>query len=219
MWEALLNFLFPPRCPLCHAYVEERGDWCGKCQQETLQLHRLPLARPMCTVIAEAWAFGVYRGGLRDLIRALKYQGRRSTLPYINKLLQAGLEKPQLPQMLAGLDIAMAVPLHKTREKQRGFNQAELIFKDFLQQAGLSWQSQLLRQRPTESMYKLGEQERRQNVKNAFAVQSPAAVTGKNILLVDDIMTTGATLQACAEVLKAAGASKICALVLASDHQ
>lgn len=219
MWETLLNFIFPPHCPLCHAYVEERGLWCPHCLQETLKLQRLPLKVPMQKAIAEAWAFGVYRGGLQSIIKALKYRGRRSTLPYIDTLLRAGLADKQLHHILSGVDMAVAVPLYPAKEKQRGFNQAELIFKNFLQAADIPLTRQLVRLRATVSMYQLSEQERRQNLKNAFAVTAAKAVTGKNILLVDDILTTGATLHECAKVLKAAGAGTIYALVLASDHR
>ena len=219
MWETLLNFIFPPHCPLCHAYVEERGLWCPHCLQETLKLQRLPLKVPMQKAIAEAWAFGVYRGGLQSIIKALKYRGRRSTLPYIDTLLRAGLADKQLHNILSGVDMAVAVPLYPAKEKQRGFNQAELIFKNFLQAADIPLTRQLVRLRATVSMYQLSEQERRQNLKNAFAVTAAKAVTGKNILLVDDILTTGATLHECAKVLKAAGAGTIYALVLASDHR
>ena len=219
MWETLLNFIFPPHCPLCNAYVEERGLWCPHCLQETLKLQRLPLKVPMQKAIAEAWAFGVYRGGLQSIIKALKYRGRRSTLPYIDTLLRAGLADKQLRHILSGVDMAVAVPLYPAKEKQRGFNQAELIFKNFLQAADIPLTRQLVRLRATVSMYQLSEQERRQNLKNAFAVTAAKAVTGKNILLVDDILTTGATLHECAKVLKAAGAGTIYALVLASDHR
>ena len=205
MWETLLNFIFPPHCPLCHAYVEERGLWCPHCLQETLKLQRLPLKVPMQKAIAEAWAFGVYRGGLQSIIKALKYRGRRSILPYIDTLLRAGLADKQLGHILAAVDMA--------------FKQAELIFKNFLQAADIPVTRQLVRLRATVSMYQLSEQERRQNLKNAFAVTAAKAVTGKNILLVDDILTTGATLHECAKVLKAAGAGTIYALVLASDHR
>lgn len=219
MWETLLNFIFPPHCPLCHAYVEERGLWCPHCLQETLKLQRLPLKVPMQKAIAEAWAFGVYRGGLQSIIKALKYRGRRSTLPYIDTLLRTGLADKQLRHILSGVDMAVAVPLYPAKEKQRGFNQAELIFKNFLQAADIPLTRQLVRLRATVSMYQLSEQERRQNLKNAFAVTAAKAVTGKNILLVDDILTTGATLHECAKVLKTAGAGTIYALVLASDHR
>lgn len=219
MWETLLNFIFPPHCPLCHAYVEECGLWCPHCLQETLKLQRLPLKVPMQKAIAEAWAFGVYRGGLQSIIKALKYRGRRSTLPYIDTLLRTGLADKQLRHILSGVDMAVAVPLYPAKEKQRGFNQAELIFKNFLQAADIPLTRQLVRLRATVSMYQLSEQERRQNLQNAFAVTAAKAVTGKNILLVDDILTTGATLHECAKVLKAAGAGTIYALVLASDHR
>lgn len=219
LWESLLDFIFPPHCPVCHAYVEQRGGWCPHCLQATLQLQRLPLSVPMQSALAEAWAFGIYREGLQSIIKSLKYRGRRSALPYIDTLLRSGLTDAQLGNLLKSVNLATAVPLYPDKEKQRGFNQAELIFRNFLQEAAIPYARLLARQRPTTSMYKLSEQERRANVKNAFAVTSAKAVKGKNILLVDDILTTGATLQECAKVLKAAGAEKIFALVLASDHR
>jgi ComF family protein len=149
----------------------------------------------------------------------LKYQGQRSNLAYIEQFLQAAGEQPVVRKLLSGIELAVPVPLYSAKEKQRGFNQAELIFKNFLQAADIPLTRQLVRLRATVSMYQLSEQERRQNLQNAFAVTAAKAVTGKNILLVDDILTTGATLHECAKVLKAAGAGTIYALVLASDHR
>jgi ComF family protein len=218
MWETLLNFIFPPHCPLCHAYVEERGLWCPHCLQETLKLQRLPLKVPMQKAVAEAWAFGVYRGGLQSIIKALKYRGRRSTLPYIDTLLKAGLADKQLRHILSGVDMAVAVPLYPAKEKQRGFNQAELIFGDFLTSQHIPMRRLLNRTRATRPMYELSEQERTENLKNAFAVTEAKALQGKNVLLVDDIFTTGSTMMECARVLKQAGACSVTGLVMASDH-
>lgn len=216
--EWLLDFLFPPHCPLCHAYVESRGSWCPDCLQQALQPHRLPLSVPMQAVIADAWALGVYRGSLRDLIRHLKYQKRRSNLPYIESLLRAAGEKPQLAKMLSRLDSAVPVPLFPAKERERGFNQAELIFGSFLHNRQIPLQRLLQRTRATRPMYELREKERAANLKGAFALAEGAGVSGKNILLVDDIFTSGATASECAKVLKKAGAKEIYVLVLASDH-
>ena len=80
LWEMLLDFLFPPHCPLCHAYVEKKGGWCPACLTQALQPHRLPLSVPMHAFLADAWALGLYKDSLRDLIRHLKYQKQRSNL-------------------------------------------------------------------------------------------------------------------------------------------
>ena len=91
MVEAILDFLFPPRCPGCGAYTEQRGDWCAECLARTLQVHRLPLAAEMRQALDGAWAMGIYHGALRRLILGLKYQKKKSTLPYLHSFLQAAL--------------------------------------------------------------------------------------------------------------------------------
>lgn len=219
VWETLLNFLFPPHCPLCHAYVEERGAWCPGCLAMALQPHRLPLSVPMQAVLAEAWAFGVYKGSMRDLIRHLKYQGKRSNLPYIENLLAEAGKLPPVQKMLSGIDLAVPVPLYPAKERQRGFNQAELIFGKFLASQNIPLERLLSRTRATKPMYELSGRERAENLKNAFAVTDKKALQGKAVLLVDDILTTGATMMECVRVLRAAGAGSVHALVLASDHK
>lgn len=214
-----MDFLFPPHCPLCHAYVEKRGGWCPDCLTQALQLHRLPLSVPMRNSLDDAWALGLYKGSLRDLIRHLKYQKQRSNLPYIAAFLQAAAGEAQVKELLGRMDIAVLVPLHPAKEKQRGFNQAELIFGEFLTSRNIPMMRLLHRIRATRPMYELSEQERSENLKNAFAVTEAKALAGKNILLVDDILTTGATMTECAKVLKNAGAKSVHALVLASDHK
>ena len=217
--DFLWDFLFPPHCPLCHAYVETRGAWCPQCLLRALQPHRLPLSVPMQAVLADAWAFGVYKDSLRDLIRHLKYQGKRSNLPYIETLLIEAGRLPQVQKLLAGIDLAIPVPLYPAKEKQRGFNQAERIFSSFLTRQNIPLRALLARTRPTRPMYALSEQERAANLKDAFAVIEAKALQGKNILLVDDIFTTGGTMLECARVLRQAGADTVHAMVLASDHR
>lgn len=216
---ALLDFLFPPHCPLCHAYVERRGGWCPDCLQQALQPHRLPLSVPMQAVLADAWALGVYRGSLRDLIRHLKYQKQRSNRPYIETLLQSAEQVPQIQEELTAVDMAVPVPLHPAKEKQRGFNQTELIFSRFLARQHIPLVRALLRTRPTKPMYELNERERAANLQDAFAVDAAVQLAGRTVLLLDDIFTSGATAAECARVLKKAGAKAVYVLVLASDHR
>lgn len=218
IFEILMNFIFPPHCPRCHKYVENRGDWCTQCLSLACQPHRLPLTAPMQSVIDSAWALSVYREGTRDLIRGLKYQGRRGNLPYIHRILRAAEDTEAVRKLLAESQWAAAVPLHEKKQRQRGFNQAELIFRDWLQEHGVRMEKMLYRIRQNRPMYQLTPCERAENLKGAFAANQQVDLAGKQVLLVDDIMTTGATLYACAKVLKEAGAGKIWVLVLASDH-
>lgn len=231
LWQAAVDFLFPPRCPICRAYVEAVGGWCDGCLVKTARPHRLPLTVPMTKAIVEAWAVSRYHGGTRDLVRALKYRGQKSVLPYINTLLQAAVggsaaegsaqaagPSARLVEVIAAVDLAIPVPLHAKKEKERGFNQTELIFRDFLAGENIPLTKVLERTRPTQPMYQLTATERAANLKGAFALKAEADVYGKNILLLDDILTTGSTLYECARILKKSGAAKIYVLVLASDH-
>lgn len=217
--EALLNFIFPPHCPLCHKYVKERGDWCSPCLCRVCRPQRLAVTVPMYSFIGEVWALSMYREGVQGLIRGLKYHKKRSTLPYIWTLLQASEKNPEIRHLLEESDCAAAVPLYKERERQRGFNQAELIFGDWLQDHAVPLLRPLCRVRGTKPMYQLTEKERQENLAGAFAATKPIRIQGKHILLVDDILTTGVTLCACAKVLRAAGAASVKGLVLASDHR
>ena len=216
--EGLLNFIFPPHCPICDAYVENLGDWCEKCFNKIFQPEQLALSVPMQAVINRAWALTLYRGGTRNIIRGLKYQGKRIYLPYLQKILLAAETNPDIFALLQKNDIAVLVPLHEQRQKKRGFNQTALIFQEWLEKNNLPVVDGLSRIRETKPMYALSLKERQDNLRKAFAIKSDFSPAGKHILLLDDIMTTGATLSACAKLLHQAGASSIDVLVMASDH-
>ena len=203
MFSMFLNFLFPPRCPNCRAYVERRGDFCAPCM------------RRLVHVLDGIWAFAHYREAVRDLLRALKYQKRKSALPPLHAVLQAGDGiLAQLPYPIA----AVPVPLAAERARTRGFNQAEEIFAPWLHAHDIALTALLIRTRATAPLYDHTRAERRRELRGAFAVTEGADVAGLDVLLVDDIMTTGATLTECARVLKRAGARRVYAFVLASEH-
>ena len=112
-------------------------------------------------------------------------------------------------------DIAVPVPLSLTRLRKRGYNQSEFIFHSWAE-AFTVWSDVLQRRRATRSQWKLSRLERAENVADVFSVKYGMAVQGKTILLVDDIYTTGATLEACARALKRKGAARVTGLVIAS---
>jgi ComF family protein len=157
-------------------------------------------------LIALARAIGPYEGSLRAIVHALKYGGR-STLarPLAARLRVAGED------VLAGADIVVPVPLHGSRQRQRGFNQAAEIARHL----AVPVQRALRRTRPTPAQADLPAARRHANVRGAFALARGARVAGSIVVLVDDVSTTGATLNACAKVLLTAGAREVRALIVA----
>ena len=156
-----------------------------------------------------ATAIGEYDGVLRDIIHALKYDGRRSVAPTL-----AVMMKEQGARVLAGADCVVPVPLYPARERERGFNQAD----DLARGLGVPIARVLRRVKPTRSQVDLAAAARHDNVRDAFCAAagfSRRPLVGGIVVLVDDVTTTGATLEACARVLKAAGAREVRALTAA----
>lgn len=215
MFSVLVDFLFPPRCPNCPAYVERRGAFCAACARRLVGLRAVARPADAAELLAGIWTFGHYREGVRDLLRALKYQKKKSVLPYLHAMLAAGedvwtaLQRPLT---------AVAVPLAAARARARGFNQTELIFAPWLAAHGVPLEPLLVRTRETAPLYEHTRAERRRELRGAFAAAAGACIEGRNILLVDDIMTTGTTLVECARTLKRAGAAHIYACALTSEH-
>lgn len=218
--DSVFDFLFPPRCPACGAYVERHGGWCPACLAVTLWVRRLPLGVEHMGVLAEAWAFGLYHGALRELLIPLKFKKRRDGLAAIHSFLAAAGEV--LPHADRAPGIAVPVPLFVEKEKERGGNQTEWIFHEWLTAQGWAWRNALVRTRATAPQYGLSAPQRAENIKGAFSLADDyriEEIAGKTVLLVDDIFTTGATLAECARVLRKAGASEVIAWTLASDRQ
>jgi len=155
------------------------------------------------------YAFGEYDGALRQLIHLFKYSKVESLAQPLGQLLVRALPLDR------SFDVISPMPMHWWKRWQRGFNQAELLAEPVAKRLGQKLSTQLGRQRRTKAQAGLSEAQRSANLKNSFCVKNPEAIRGKRILLVDDVFTTGATLRAATESLKANGASHVSALVLA----
>lgn len=155
------------------------------------------------------YSFGSYDGSLRKLIHAFKYGRVESLASPLSKFLLRTLPDGE------EFDVIMAVPMHWRKRIDRGFNQAELLARPVARRYGLALSSNLRRSRRTASQASLDEQQRQENLKDSFSVRRPKQLTGKRILLIDDVFTTGATLRAATTVLRAAGAARVCCLTVA----
>jgi ComF family protein len=169
---------------------------------------RCPRCQDRAPHISRGRAIGAYDGALRAIIHALKYDGRRS----IAKRL-AGSLAAHGRDVLDGADVASPVPLHRSRKRARGFNQAAEIARHL----PIPTVHALRRVRATPSQTDLPAESRHENVRGAFAVRRSgrSAIADRVVVLVDDVSTTGATLEACARVLREAGAREVRALTVA----
>ena len=217
--EAVLDFLFAPRCAVCDDYIENRRDiFCPVCRGNIIAIGR---AEEVPQSLTEVWRITRYRDGSQAMLRELKFNnGRRANeiaqLNMIKRLLQWAVD-PRLNALFERVDVAVPVPLHANRQSERGFNQVELIFDEWLRAHGLTLSNALIRVRDTKHLFDLNREERRAVIDGAFELIDGANVVGKKILLVDDIFTTGATMGECAKALKSHGAVEVYGLALASD--
>jgi ComF family protein len=231
--HALLDVILPPICHICHSYIPNAGTLhiCPACR-DLLPLVLSPLC-PVCGIpfigtggdhrcgacLANPPHFDIarapflYEGAIRDLIHSYKYSQKTHLRNPLALLTLKGVGKFLAEQHL---DLIVPVPLHRSRLRQRGFNQAVLLGRTLSRHLSLPLGTDVLaRTRPTAPQIDLSATERRMNVKGAFTVNRPGLVAGKRILLLDDVMTTGSTMDECAKELKKAGAAAVIAATIA----
>jgi ComF family protein len=237
--ESLFAVLFPSDCRICgtplvkvsrlpvcqeclDAMCAIEGGVCLICGERLFSPYavagiadepRCGLCRRIEPPFARATAYGSYESGLRELIHLLKYGGVRPAASVLGRMLAEAIATLE-PEFPAGSVTMIPVPLHRTKLRQRGFNQAELIARAAMKLSPpgsrlLLCPEALVRRRETTSQIGLTSHQRRENLRGAFGVAQPEAVKGCEVLVVDDIYTTGATVSECARVLRRAGAGKV----------
>lgn len=235
MFKRILNLLFPTSCSYCRSSIQDSpysffcsGCWndfsvlsgacCTQCGRSFGSIealthspdHTCGMCRKDPPHFDQAVSIGYFEGSLREAIHQYKYRPCRSLGKPLGMWMAGNI------RLTEGLDLIMPVPLHKKRLRHRGFNQALLLASPISKQFNIPLCfDNLVRIRPTRPQVELSGEERIKNVRGAFAVKRPDLVGGKIVLLVDDVFTTGATLNECAAVLKKAGATAVNALTLA----
>jgi len=230
---SLTGAIYPWLCPLCQTPLAAEGiGFCPKCA-ESIQ----PISRPFCPSCGEPFAspfgldhrcgrclqrkppfargraYGLYQGALAEGIRRLKFSEEFSLVQSLSGLLAEAFARELAD---ANYDLVIPVPLHPKRLRERGFNQVILLAQELCRRQRLRLDCHNLRRvRDTPPQIGLTRNQREQNLKGAFALRTPKALAGRRVLLVDDILTTGATARECARTLKRAKASGVDVLVLA----
>ncbi len=200
-----------PVCSRCGKSLESRDDGKPVCD----------VCRRRPTHVGRVRAWGIYDGSLKTALHQLKYRSKTQLARPLGELLFSAFLR-YWPDM--DIDLVVPVPLHRRKFRQRGFNQAYLLIRQWPDLAA-KWsrwlpekmiqKSVLKRIRATDTQVGMNRGTRRTNLRHAFAMAAGSNVGGKRILLVDDVLTTGATADACAGVLRHAGAARIDVLTLA----
>jgi len=236
--ESLFAVLFPSNCricdtplvrisrlPVCQECLDAMrpisGGVCTICGERIFSPYalngpgepRCGLCRRVEPAFVRATAYGSYESGLRELVHLLKYGGVRPAANVLGRMLAEAIAKLEA-ELPSDFVVLIPVPLHRTKLRQRGFNQAELIARAALK-INLSRDRYRLcagvleRKRDTTSQTGLTSHQRRENLRGAFGIAQAEAVKGREVLVVDDVYTTGATVSECARVLRRAGATRV----------
>ena len=225
--QPLIRLARIPVCDSCIGSVERAHVRACSICGEALDLGS-PEAQPICPLCRRAHpefdfavSFGAYDGALRKLIHLLKYEQLRPAANILGAKLAQAIAEPSF----AGADpvLLIPVPLHRIKQQLRGFNQSELIARNaarLLDRDRFTVHGKILqRVRPTVSQSGLTRHQRRENVRGAFVVAEPDQLRDRTVVLIDDVYTTGTTLNECARVLRKAGAREVVVATVARVYR
>ena len=227
---SLLDFLFPPVCPHCGAPVATQGDWCKTCFTDLLHIRHVP--QKFLHHVEDVCVLAVYRGGLKSMIYDVKFNEKKEqskgAAPFLasyNFYMKYDQHNLVNGNCKTVYDYIIPVPSSEGKKKTRGYNQVDLFFKKWayslekIDKRYFLWLDCIYKFDTSNDMWALTNKERHQNIDDAFVIGADyrgVELKDKRILIVDDIYTTGATIEAVAKVLKLYRPSKLDALTLAS---
>ena len=221
--EYFLRLFFPPRgiCCDCVLCVNTRKSVCDDCQKDIPHINRHRFDNPAGNSISNIYCAFDYEKGVRKAIHHLKFNDRPG-----NAKILVDMSYPLIEEYFAGVpaqlrlanscDIAVPVPIHNKRKRERGYNQSELIARSLAKKLNIPVISRVLvKIKNTPPQSSLAKDERYKNLEGVFYVKRPHLIEGKRVLLIDDVITTGSTLEQCGKVLLESGAVCVDAFVIA----
>ena len=215
MLERLSSLLFPPKCVLCKSLLtEQETDLCHHCREHAPVFSKEKIKFSFVAGWTAVW---YYKDNVRQSLLRYKFARYRSYVPCYSRLLAMKLQTARFDDF----DILTWVPVSRLRRIKRGFDQVELLARETARQLGVEAVPCLkkIRHTPPQSGLKSAAQ-RRANVLGAYKVLSPETIRDKRVLLLDDIITTGATVSECARMLTLAGAREVrCAAMAVAPHE
>lgn len=230
LFRELVDFCYPRTCVACESTASS-GAFCSTCADRIDQLAAAPACRQCAMPIAESdapcpYCFGdglypfdqvlrlsIYAEPVKDLIHRMKYHHDWNLAEHLAARL---LQQPGIQNLLSESDVLAPIPLHPIRQISRGFNQAEVIarkLRTFSRKLKVVFPA--LRLKHTETQTHLTKTNRLENLRDAFGMHNPKCIEGKRVIVVDDVLTTGATLQSFARTIKPAGFASVSAITIA----
>lgn len=231
--SACLDLIYPPECLLCHDKLDSSSKvlctvcrnsicfntppFCKKCSRHLSKPDRknlCPQCRKRMPDFNRAWGALFYNDAMRHLLHSFKYQKKTVLRHFFAELTISFIERYQIP--IKTFDGLVAMPIHPAKHREREFNQTELLCQLISKEFQIPiYTNNLIRSKNTAPQAFLEEKERWTNVKDAFRIRKPLELKNKSVLIVDDLLTTGATACEAAKICKQAGAKKVNILTLA----
>jgi len=236
-YHSFCDLLFPHNCIFCKKYLPHTGrdvGLCPDCQNaikknvppfcQRCSRHLLEPAQGLCPDCLHyqphfdcAWGATYYNDMMKRLVHLFKYGNKTALRHHFSHLIFSFMESYQINARQ--FDMIAPIPLHPARFRERGYNQSQILADSLARKFSLPVSlNNLIRTRNTRNQAHLGQKERWTNIKAAFRIKRPSEFQGKTVLIVDDLMTTGATASEASRVLKETGARKVGVLTLAITH-
>jgi len=215
MFNSILELIYPNVCGVCG--IISKDNLCPKCEIKIkkYEISKIKKHNNKHINFDESMHIFAYEGIIRKMLVEYKFQEKSYLYKTFYKII---LKNKKIYGNLKKYDIIIPVPIHKKRKLIRGYNQTELIAREIAKNTKLKLENKILyKQKNIVSQSELNRNNRKQNVKDAFIIKNSETIKNKNVLIFDDIYTTGSTLQECSRILKNAGVKHVGILTIAKD--
>ena len=211
--ENILNLIYPPVCGFCNQVCKE--NLCKKCEIKIKEYEINSTRKIEDKYFDEALFLFKYEDIIRDTLIKYKFQNKAYLYRTFSKII---LKNEKICGFLKKYDIIIPVPISKKRKYKRGYNQSYLIAREIAKHADLNCENKcIIKQKDTIEQSKLNKNQRKENVQSAYKIIEKEKLFNKRILLIDDIYTTGSTVNECSKMLKQAGVNEIGVITIAKD--